>query len=121
MRGGKIAAAMRLQDLQERIGPVLQVDDEAAGQCPGDTMPADGEQRLLAGRPHQADRLLDVHRFAQPPETVVGAIGQIRTAQESLEQTKPSFERIGTRRYRPVKPAVAASCAWLSGGGGQRD
>jgi hypothetical protein len=62
-------------------------------------MPADGEQRLLAGGPDEAERRCDVQNVGEPLQRVLRTVGKIGVTEESLEQAQarvqPSVGRGG--------------------------
>ena len=56
-------------------------------------MPADGEERLLAGGPDEAERVCDVQGVGKPLKRVLRAIGEIGVAEKALEQPQARVER----------------------------
>ena len=55
-------------------------------------MPPDGEERLLASGPHEAERGCDVQGVREPLQRVLRTVGEIGMAEKALEQPQTRLE-----------------------------
>ena len=107
---------------EERVRPVLQRHGKRREGGPGKPVRCDDEQRLLARRADQADRLCEPQPLAEPLQGELRAIGDFGAADESLEQAEACAETLvalvrrfsnrhaHTRDVRVRRSPVALNC-----------
>lgn len=92
VRGRKEIAAVRVQHVKQRVGPVVEADGERRRHGRGHPMPADGNEGLLAGGPHEAERLSEVQHVREPLQRMLRAIREIGVAEKALEEAQARLE-----------------------------
>jgi len=86
----------------ERVGPVVHRDGESTEARSGDAVRADDQQRLLAERPHQTNRLRDGQHVGEPLQRVLRAVGELGPTDEPLEQAEARGEDVVLLGYRSL-------------------
>ena len=113
---------MRVQHVQQRVGPVVEAERECRGDGRGYPVPAHGDECLLAGGPHETERLTDVQDVGKPLQRMLRAVREIRVAEKSLEEIEARLEPpVGhdCDGGMPMNAAVAVSSAPWPGVCGQ--
>ena len=122
VRRWKVAASMRVQHVQQRVGPVVESKRERRGDGWSNPDPADGDKCLRARRSHEAERLSEVQNIREPLQRVLGAVRKVRMAEKALQELEAGLEPSVCRDRdggMPMDAPVAVSSAPLPGAGRQ--